>query len=559
MLSQSDAQSLGLASLLFTTSVLITAGWLAHICYRGLSLRLRFRAMLVQGLPVPTSHSLLFGHIPLLKKLKNGLPKDAHDTYIHQELALNWPKYFSKEHTQCPPVIYLDLWPLLNQPLIYATSPEACYQLTQQKPEQPRHPMFSWAMAPVTGGKDLIAMDIPTHRLWRSKLNPGFSTQNILSQTPLLIEEINIFVAKLRDRASKEETFSMYDHLVALAFDVITRGSLGMRLKEQTNGPTPFFEAFRLLITHVKGPSFWNELERLTPSYKRQVASNTKILDDVLSRHIKERLENHMDSPKTAIDFALKDYPRSNVKGDIGTSSERYTEIILSQLKLFILAGHNTTAQSICWLLYEINKSPEVLDQLRIEHDQVFGSNPEHAVEILTQEPYKLNLLNYTTAAIKESLRMHPLASTHRQGSKSFNFSLQETIYPTTDALIHTNPSVIHLRPDLWPRPTEFLPRRFLVDKDHPLYPVKNAWRAFELGATRCIGEELAMTEMKLILVLTVREFEFQFDAHGWDQSQESADGPAAVRGERVYRVGKGIGSVKNGLPTRVRRRSTKT
>jgi hypothetical protein len=120
-----------------------------------------------------------------------------------------------------------------------------------------------------------------------------------------------------------------------------------MRLKEQTNGPTPFFEAFRQLITHVKGPSLWNELERLTPAYKRQVASNTKVLDDVLSRHIKECLEDHLDSPKTAIDFALKDYPGSKVKGDIGSSSEEYTEIILSQLKLFILAGHNTTAQAM--------------------------------------------------------------------------------------------------------------------------------------------------------------------------------------------------------------------
>ncbi|KAF7523612.1 hypothetical protein G7054_g11706 [Neopestalotiopsis clavispora] len=480
---------------------------------------------------------------------------------MHQELALNWPKYFSKEHVQCPPLIYLDLWPLLSQPLIYAISPEACYQLVQQKPEQPRHPMFSWAMSPVTGGKDLIAMDIPTHRLWRSRLNPGFSTQNILSQTPLLIEEINIFVAKLKARASKADVFSMYDHLVALAFDVITRGSLGMRLKEQTNGPTPFFEAFRQLITHVKGPSLWNELERLTPAYKRQVASDTKVLDDVLSRHIKECLEDHSDSPKTAIDFALKDYPGSKVKGDIGPSSERYNEIILSQLKLFILAGHNTTAQAICWLLYDINKSSEVLDQLRIEHDQVFGSNPELAAEILSQEPYKLNFLTYTTAVVKESLRLHPLASTHRQGSKEFNFALQGTIYPTTDALIHTNPSVVHLRPDLWPRPTEFLPQRFLVDKDHPLYPVKNAWRAFELGVTRCIGEELAMTEMKLILVLTAREFEFEFDAHGWDQSlqRKSAEGPAAIKGEQIYRVGKGIGLVKNGLPTRVRRRSAKS
>lgn len=160
------------------------------------------------------------------------------------------------------------------------------------------------------------------------------------------------------------------------------------------------------------------------------------------------------------------------------------------------------------------------MDQLRAEHDQVFSSDWKSAVDVISQDPYKLNDLSYTTAVIKESLRLHPLASTHRQGSKEFNFFLDGIVYPTADSLIHTNPSVIHLRPDLWPRPTEFIPQRFTVDKDHPLHPVKNAWRAFELGGTRCIGEELAMVEMKLILVLTAREFDFEFDAKGWGSIQ---------------------------------------
>lgn len=35
-----------------------------------------------------------------------------------------------------------------------------------------------------------------------------------------------------------------------------------------------------------------------------------------------------------------------------------------------------------------------------------------------------------------------------------------------------------------------------------------------ELGHTRCIGEELAMMEMKLALILTVRELDFDFGLH---------------------------------------------
>lgn len=126
----------------------------------------------------------------------------------------------------------------------------------------------------------------------------------------------------------------------------------------------------------------------------------------------------------------------------------------------------------------------------------------------------------------------------------------------------------------------EFLPERFLVAEGHPLHPVKNAWRPFELGNTRCIGEELAMIEMKLVLALTMRELDFCFDWKGWNTLQyvtlQSAFSypaaslsftlltyltrrrtapPDSVDGEHIYRVGNGIGSVKDKLPTRIKLR----
>jgi cytochrome P450 len=182
--------------------------------------------------------------------------------------------------------------------------------------------------------------------------------------------------------------------------------------------------------------------------------------------------------------------------------------------------GLSTNYPIRSWLFYDIRKEPKVLDRLRAEHDEALGSDPTMAARVISQDPHKLNSLRYTAAVIKESLRLHPLASTHRQGSHDFNFVYGRTTYSTYGCLIHTNPSVLHLRPDLWPRVTEFLPQRFLVGKEDPLYPVRNAWRAFELGNTRCIGEELAMMEMKLALVLTLRELDFFFDWEGYDKLQ---------------------------------------
>lgn len=91
------------------------------------------------------------------------------------------------------------------------------------------------------------------------------------------------------------------------------------------------------------------------------------------------------------------------------------------------------------------------------------------------------------------------------------------------------------------------------MSEGHELHPVKNAWRLFELGSTRCIGEELAMMEMKLAVAFTVRDLEFDFNYTLWKEMKRGESGVASevVDGQPAYRLGFGMGRVKDGLPVR--------
>jgi cytochrome P450 len=87
--------------------------------------------------------------------------------------------------------------------------------------------MFKWLLNPLTGGLDLLSMDLANHKLWRSRLNPGLSARNLATHVPALVEEVGIFAAALKDRAGMDgswsEMFTLYDRTVALTFDVIMR------------------------------------------------------------------------------------------------------------------------------------------------------------------------------------------------------------------------------------------------------------------------------------------------------------------------------------------------
>ncbi|KAI0521216.1 cytochrome P450 [Xylaria bambusicola] len=543
-----------------TFVILLLVSWLARSLHRGIAIRRRIRQLSSHSIPVMQPHSFILGHLPILKALGSGLPKDAHPGYISERLIAEWKTYFPKEDT-CPPVIYLDLWPFFPQPIIYVTSAEACYQLTQGNP-QPRHPMFRWALTPATEGKDLISMactSMSTHKLWRSLLNPGFSSRNLIASMPVLLEEVLIFTNMLKDAAGSDGNwgtmFTVYDKTIRLTFDVIARVALGLRLHEQTSGPGPLFQALSNVIPLVKMDTLWNRAERLLPKYRKITSVNGKIMRDALLPQIERSAQSHGDDAGTIVDLALKDLQVKSNGGKTTQLTPDLVDTIISQIKFFLFAGHNTTAQTICWTLYEVNKYDNVKEALRAEHNEVLGADPCRAADTLRSQPYKIKELRYTTAVVKETLRLHALSETFRQGTPGFHFKIDGKSFPTEGCMIQTNPVIIHLREDLWPRPKEFLPERFMVPEGHALHPAKNAWRPFEMGSMRCIGEELAMMEIVLCLVFTVRELEFDFDWVGWDKLHDRSEPPEYVNGQRGYRCGDGVGHIKDNLPCRVKER----
>jgi cytochrome P450 len=174
---------------------------------------------------------------------------------------------------------------------------------------------------------------------------------------------------------------------------------------------------------------------------------------------------------------------------------------------------------------------------------------------------------------IKETLRIFPPASTLRSidvPTPSSNFTRFITdpetgaLYPMSGFTIWPVAHLIHRNTDFFPRPTEFIPERFIQEitpfPDAGLFTPagKDAWRPFEKGPRNCIGQELAMVETKVILAMTVGAFGFMSEIGGVkaqkEESCESVDekGRETVEGRRCYQVLKGSAKPVGGMLGRV-------
>jgi cytochrome P450 len=258
------------------------------------------------------------------------------------------------------------------------------------------------------------------------------------------------------------------------------------------------------------------------------------------------------ESRKTIVDLAVDSYRTETTKTSRETLDSTFRDYAMSQIRAFVFAGHDSTSSAVCYTFHMLSENSTARQRLIEEHDQVTGSDVDLVATKLSANPHLLNQLPYTLAVIKESLRLYPPASTTRNGEPHYHVTDDKgRQLPTDGYLVWANTYAIHRSADLWPEPNRFCPERWLVEEGDPLYPRKGAFRPFEHGPRNCIGQELAILEMKLILVMTVREFEVQTVYDEWDRLHPTK-APKTLDGDRAYQILSGAAHPCDGLPSRV-------
>jgi cytochrome P450 len=145
---------------------------------------------------------------------------------------------------------------------------------------------------------------------------------------------------------------------------------------------------------------------------------------------------------------------------------------VRDELVTLLLAGHETTATGLAWTFDLLLHNPHVLERMRSEPGPT-----------------------YADAVVKESLRLRPVIPGVGRVVRGDSFRLNGYAIPPG---IEINPSIrmIHRRADLYPRPKEFRPERFLG----PDAPDTYTWVPFGGGTRRCLGASFALMEMRVVL-----------------------------------------------------------
>lgn len=286
--------------------------------------------------------------------------------------------------------------------------------------------------------------------------------------------------------------------------------------------------------------------------------------DELDKRFSASKADSNNKGQKSVIDLVLQVYLSQSSGGQRPDKLDpEFRAFAIRQIRLFVFTGHDSTSSTICYAFHLLSKNPDALTAIRAEHDRVLGKEVSSASALLEADPKLLNNLPYTTAVIKETLRLFPPAASSRQGKPGTGITDDlGTVCTTEDVtMIWTLHVELHRHPKYWQRPNDFLPERWLVAPGDELYPAtKHAYRAFEYGPRNCIAEGIVMTELKIILACVVRVFDFA-DAYGeWDRLhpvKERDRERLVYRGDRAYQMEEAAAHPVEHYPCRVFLRAT--
>lgn len=454
-----------------------------------------------KDLPKPP-YSFFWGHLKLMGEMIALFPSSPHLQLITTTLS---QKY------NLPSIWYLDLWPLGPQ-LIVVTDPDLAMYMTAIK-NHPKHSLEAIFVDPVVGKRNIVTVNGPLWKTLHNMLAPAFSTAHVKNMVGMIAEEVITFRSILHELADSGEVFSLDIISSNLAFDIIGKVTFGHSFEAQAKASLVLQNFHDICRAFSIERDAWNPVTLWIERQKRLAA--TKQLDDVLNMMIQDRFEvlqkGNFDVSKkrglSIVDLVLRECleeARKSGEGSPTALDANFLNLALTQIKTLLLAGTGTTSDTICFVYMLLSTGPEIVQKMREEHDRVFTPGIEATYSMLQENPHKLSELEYTKNVIKETLRLYPIGNTARAEDETGFLTYQGRQYSTKGHAIVPVAHTMHYDSKYFPNPMAFDPDRFTRDESP-----RHAWRPFERGPRACLGQELAVNELKVILLLTVREFDF--------------------------------------------------
>ncbi|MBD2447314.1 cytochrome P450 [Nostoc sp. FACHB-152] len=403
-----------------------------------------------------------------------------------------------------------------QHPLVFVNHPQAIQELlTNDRKKFAALGKENRILQPLLGNYSIVMLEGDRHKQRRQLVMPSFHGDRMRAYGQLIIN----LAEKVFNELPKNQPFSARSAMQEISLQVILQAVFGIyegeRCERLKRLLTLMLDVFKspLSSSFLFFPFLQQDLGVWSPWGK--FVRDRQEIDKLIYTEIAERREQ--DDPNRIDILSLLMSARDEA-GNPMTDEE-----LRDELMTLLFAGHETTATAMAWGLYWAHHLPTVKQKLLQELDSL-GDSPD---------PMSIFRLPYVTAFCNETLRIYPV------GMLTFGRVAQQPV-ELMGYTLEPGMSVcgcmylVHQREDLYPQPKQFKPERFL-ERQFSNYE----FMPFGGGVRRCLGEALAILEMKLVLATILSKYQLTLADSQAELPHRRGITLAPARGVQMVMTGK--------------------
>lgn len=330
----------------------------------------------------------------------------------------------------------------------------------------------------------------------------ALAQRTIKTAYPMLAEIARSLHRRWEAAADEGRELDLADEMMRFTVDVTTSLAFSHNVGTIESDDDPLQRDLSLVL-----PALNRRLFALLPYWRWFRLPRDRALDRALSR-VRRWVDHTIDEARARLDAdpSRRDNPQNFIEAMLTAKDERgepfSAEAIYGNAITILLAGEDTTANTLAWAVHELLDAPEAVAELRCELDERLGDAP------LPAEIGAALDLPYASAVADEAMRMRPVAP----------YMVFEANHDTVvgDLEIPRGRFILTLmRPPMMDpqrvvEPDVFRPSRWLDERFVESIRDARAHIPFGSGPRICPGRSLALLETRMVLATLYKNFEIE-------------------------------------------------
>lgn len=336
----------------------------------------------------------------------------------------------------------------------------------------------------------------------RRMVMAAFSPSHVRAYFPPLLDVAQRLAKRWHKAAAARQVIDLQADLMRFTVDAIA----GLAFGAQTNTLESDDDVIQRHLDKIF-PAFYRRMNSFVPYWRwfklprdrdldRSLREVIKAIDDFIfqARERMRREPSRVNQPHNLLEamIAAADQPDSGV-----TDADVAGNVIT-----MLLAGEDTTANTLAWALHLLFRNPQTLQKAQAEARRVVGAS------LAELDMDKLAQLHYLEAVCHETMRLKPVAP----------FRVVEALQDTVVADVAIAKGTMvwcvsrhdALSDTYFPDAESFLPDRWLEGAADAHASAKRVSTPFGAGPRVCPGRYLALVEMKLALATVLSQFNLE-------------------------------------------------